>query len=225
MVEDLLTLARQGQSVGETEQVRLDVVAEEAWAHVDAGAATLSCETTATVAADPDRLREALGNLFRNSVEHGATGSRPEAGDSVEHGSTSNRSAPRSGDIAGRESAGSQDAERSGDSVEYGATGSRPRVDDGASPTGDGGEGREDDRVHVRVGSLPDGFFVEDDGPGIPPSERDRVFEAGYTTAPDGTGFGLNIVRTVVRAHGWDVEATEGRDGGARFEVTGVDVG
>ena len=78
------------------------------------------------------------------------------------------------------------------------------------------------DGVTIRVGALPDGFYVEDDGPGIPPAERDQVFEAGYTTAESGTGFGLLIVRSVAESHGWDVAVTEGPDGGARFEVTGV---
>ena len=77
----------------------------------------------------------------------------------------------------------------------------------------------------VTVGDLPDGFYVEDDGPGIPPADRDEVFAAGYSTAADGTGFGLSIVNRVVQAHDWDVRATDGSEGGARFEVTGVDVG
>ena len=70
---------------------------------------------------------------------------------------------------------------------------------------------------------LPSGFFVEDDGQGIAPGERDRVFEVGYTTDEAGTGFGLNIVREVANAHGWDIDVTEGTSGGARFEITGVE--
>ena len=42
-------------------------------------------------------------------------------------------------------------------------------------------------------------------------------------TADDGTGLGLAIVRAVVEAHGWDIRATESDQGGARFEVTGVE--
>ena len=72
--------------------------------------------------------------------------------------------------------------------------------------------------------SLPIGFYVADDGPGIPEAERDRVFEVGYTTDRAGTGFGLNIVREVAAAHGWEVRVTESAAGGARFEVTGVTV-
>ncbi|RXK49283.1 PAS domain S-box protein [Halorientalis pallida] len=77
--------------------------------------------------------------------------------------------------------------------------------------------------VTIRVGTLSDGFYVEDDGPGIPPAEREAVFEHGYTTDDDGTGFGLNIVEEIVTAHGWDVQVTDGTEGGARFEITGVE--
>ncbi|RJX42294.1 two-component system sensor histidine kinase/response regulator [Halonotius aquaticus] len=77
--------------------------------------------------------------------------------------------------------------------------------------------------VTIRIGSLDDhGFYVEDDGPGIPAADREAVLESGYTTSDDGTGFGLAIVAEVADAHGWEVTVTEGADGGARFECTGV---
>ncbi|MFW6000582.1 MAG: histidine kinase N-terminal 7TM domain-containing protein [Halorubrum sp.] len=76
----------------------------------------------------------------------------------------------------------------------------------------------------VTVGPLDGGFYVEDDGPGIPEAEREEVFDVGYTTSSDGTGFGLAIVRDIVDAHGWSIAVTEGTTGGARFEVTGVEV-
>jgi signal transduction histidine kinase len=76
--------------------------------------------------------------------------------------------------------------------------------------------------VTVTMGALETGFYVEDDGPGIPPDERKTVFESGYSTADHGMGFGLKIVAQVTEAHGWDVEVTEGTAGGARFEITGV---
>jgi len=81
------------------------------------------------------------------------------------------------------------------------------------------------DGVAVTVSPLADGdgVAVEDDGPGIPPEARDRVFEYGYTTASAGTGFGLNIVAAAAEAHGWEVGVTEGTEGGARFEITGMD--
>jgi nitrogen-specific signal transduction histidine kinase len=75
----------------------------------------------------------------------------------------------------------------------------------------------------VTVGDLSDGFYVADDGPGIPSSQREAVFEPGHSTVPEGTGFGLNIVKQVADAHGWDVAVTESETGGARFEFTGVE--
>jgi signal transduction histidine kinase len=48
------------------------------------------------------------------------------------------------------------------------------------------------------------------------------VFEAGYSTVTDGTGFGLSIVKDVVDAHGWDIRVTDGTNDGARFEITGI---
>ncbi|GAA0509165.1 His Kinase A (phospho-acceptor) domain-containing protein [Halorubrum aquaticum] len=80
--------------------------------------------------------------------------------------------------------------------------------------------------VTVRVGGLPDGdgFYVEDDGPGIPPDRREDAFSAGYSTNPDGTGFGLSIVQGIVETHGWEIRVVEGDGGGARFEVTGVEL-
>ena len=74
----------------------------------------------------------------------------------------------------------------------------------------------------ITVGELYDGFLVEDAGSGIPEDERDDVFDAGYSTSEDGTGFGLSIVKQVAEAHEWDIRVTEGSDGGARFEITGV---
>ncbi len=148
LIDDLLTLSRQGDSVGETETVPLDSIAKRAWSNVDAPAATLDQWTTDTVDADPERLQEILENLFRNAVEHGG----------------------------------------------------------------------ED--IHTSVGSLDDdeGFFVEDDGPGIPVAERGDVFDHGYTTSEQGTGFGLSIVERIAKAHGWSVAVTESEAGGARFE-------
>ncbi|MHC3437125.1 PAS domain-containing sensor histidine kinase [Natrialbaceae archaeon A-gly3] len=75
----------------------------------------------------------------------------------------------------------------------------------------------------VRVGVLEDGFYVEDDGPGIPEGKREAVLESGYTTSKSGTGFGLAIVNQIARSHGWDVSITEGTEGGARFEFRGLE--
>ncbi|QAU12744.1 histidine kinase [Halorubrum sp. BOL3-1] len=78
--------------------------------------------------------------------------------------------------------------------------------------------------VSVTVGGLDDGFYVADDGRGIPPEDRDDVLTAGYTSAADGTGFGLSIASQVVEAHGREISVSESASGGARFDVRGVDV-
>jgi PAS domain S-box-containing protein len=77
--------------------------------------------------------------------------------------------------------------------------------------------------VTVTVGRIEDGFYVEDNGPGIPPDEQQQVFESGHSATESGTGFGLSIVARVADAHGWEVQATDGTTGGARFEITGVE--
>ncbi|ELZ82887.1 HTR-like protein [Haloferax larsenii JCM 13917] len=81
------------------------------------------------------------------------------------------------------------------------------------------------DDVTVRVGTTDDGFYLEDTGLGIEPDRRDEVFEAGVSTNDGGTGLGLVIVSEIVDAHGWDIHVENGRDGGARFVVSGVSVG
>ncbi|MFW5956207.1 MAG: ATP-binding protein [Halorhabdus sp.] len=74
--------------------------------------------------------------------------------------------------------------------------------------------------VTVTVGALDsdEGFFVADDGSGIPPEDRDAVFESGYTTAEDGTGFGLSIVEEIVAAHEWTISLAD-VESGTRFEI------
>ncbi|ELZ77062.1 HTR-like protein [Haloferax larsenii JCM 13917] len=85
-----------------------------------------------------------------------------------------------------------------------------------------------DTPVAVTVGPLVDGpngpgFYVEDDGVGIPEADRGAVLDAGYSGDREGTGLGLSIVSQVVDAHGWCLELTESDSGGARFEIRGVD--
>lgn len=82
-----------------------------------------------------------------------------------------------------------------------------------------------DSGVTIRVGSLPDaaGFYVADDGPGIPKEKREDVFEWGYSTGGSGTGLGLAIVEEIADAHRWDINVTGSEDQGARFEITGVE--
>jgi len=79
------------------------------------------------------------------------------------------------------------------------------------------------DDVQIRVGDLSDGFFVEDDGSGIPDTVRENLFEPGASAVSGNTGFGLAIVKEIATAHGWTVEAVDAADGGARFEIRGSD--
>jgi PAS domain S-box-containing protein len=166
LIDDLLTLAREGDEVGTLESVALDACTDRCWQNVETDDATIELRTGRTIRADRSRLQQLLENLVRNSVEHGSTGSRAATDDSVEHGP---------------------------------------------------------DGVTITVGDVPGGFYVEDDGPGIPEADREAVFDAGYTTSDDGTGFGLRIVEQVAEAHGWSIRVVEGTNGGARFEITGVE--
>lgn len=153
MIEEALTYAREGQSIGDTEPIELRTVARRAWGNVDTKEASLSVTTDLTVEADRRRLLRILENLYRNAVQHVG------------------------------------------------------------------------DEVSVTVGGLSGkirGFYVEDDGPGIPESKRDSVLETGVTTDEEGSGFGLAIVRTIAEAHGWEVRVVGGTAGGARFEFVGV---
>lgn len=72
--------------------------------------------------------------------------------------------------------------------------------------------------VTVRVGGLRRGFYVEDDGPGIPDDRREAVFDPGVTTKEAGSELELASVTRIALAHGWEVEVRDGADGGARFE-------
>jgi PAS domain S-box-containing protein len=125
--------------------------------------------------------------------------------------------------------------------VEHGSTGNQPGVDTpvehgpktGSPDTADGS-------VTVRIGDLSDerasddgadptnapvgGFYVGDDGPGIPESERTAVAEPGYTTDEGGIGLGLTFVAELAAAYGWEWEIIESAAGGARFEFTGVEL-
>jgi signal transduction histidine kinase len=184
IIDEVLTLARKGQTVSALEPVDVERVARAAWDTVATDGAQLRVAGPPVVPADPERLKRLLENLFRNAVEHSSTNSQ-QSGDAVEHSSTS--------------------PQQSGDAVR---------------------DGDASVRVHVGAVSTADdtaGFYVADDGPGIPPSEREHVFESGYSNAESGTGFGLAIVDQIATAHGWDVSVTDSEWGGARFDITAVD--
>lgn len=151
LIEDVLTLARGGETAKNIETVSVSALAERCWEVVPVEGATLTVEADQTVSADQNRLQQLLENLFANAATHG---------------------------------------------------------------------GQE---VTVRVGGLADGFYVADDGVGISHEEREDIFEPGYSTTADGTGFGLRIVKKIADAHGWNIRVTDSDDGGARFEFTGVE--
>jgi len=101
--------------------------------------------------------------------------------------------------------------------VDHGST--TPHSHASGTPTARDAAESDAPSLTVHVGPLPDGFFVEDDGCGIPANRREDVFERGYTTNTDGTGFGLSIVAQIIDTHGWTISVTESRTGGARFEI------
>ena len=88
-------------------------------------------------------------------------------------------------------------------------------------------------RTVVRVGVLPAGrtvrVVIEDDGPGIPAPDRERVFDRFTRLEPDvegrapagtaGAGLGLALVAALVAGRGGTVSAGEAAGGGARLEV------
>lgn len=76
----------------------------------------------------------------------------------------------------------------------------------------------------VEIGLLEDGFYVADDGPGIPEDRREEIFSPGYTMSGDGhSGFGLAIVKQIAEAHDWTIDVTDSDRGGARFEFRDVE--
>lgn len=153
LIDDMLTLARQGQPISDFETVTLSLAATRCWDVIERHDATLTVDDDLTFRADSDRLKQLLENLFRNAIEHGRSG------------------------------------------------------------------------VTIHVGSLDEwsGFYIADDASGIPEADRDEIFESGYSTAENGTGLGLAIVKEIVDAHGWEIRLTDSAEGGARFEITGVE--
>ncbi|MGA7126307.1 MAG: AAA family ATPase [Chthoniobacterales bacterium] len=61
---------------------------------------------------------------------------------------------------------------------------------------------------------------VRDSGPGLDPNNLDRLFDAFYTTKPQGLGMGLAISRSIVEAHGGRLSATADSSRGAVFQFT-----
>lgn len=80
--------------------------------------------------------------------------------------------------------------------------------------------------VTVCIGLLADatGFYVADDGPGIPDEDRDAVFEPGVSLQEGNTGLGLTIIERIAEVHSWDVGIATADGGGTRLEFSGVNV-
>ena len=76
-------------------------------------------------------------------------------------------------------------------------------------------------RVQVTVEAAGAGCLVsvDDDGPGVPEGDRERIFESGWTARTGGTGLGLPLARKVAEAHGGTLTAQSSSLGGARFEL------
>ena len=73
IVEDTLTLARQGDTISETESISLTDLVGKCWGTVDTDDATIEIIDEMTFQGDLDRLRHVFENLFRNAVEHGGS--------------------------------------------------------------------------------------------------------------------------------------------------------
>ena len=85
-------------------------------------------------------------------------------------------------------------------------------------------EGREPDRRRMVIAARADGEQVEvtvtDFGTGIGDEARDRIFQAFYTSKPEGLGVGLNICRSIVEFHGGRIWVDDNPVGGAVFHFT-----
>lgn len=104
LLEDLLTLAKEGRAVSEPEPVAISAAANQAWAIVDTSSATLAVEAERDLLADDTRLRQLLENLFANAAEHGIKSSSSGAhGDATGHGSDATVSSLSDGHEPGTE--------------------------------------------------------------------------------------------------------------------------
>ena len=226
IIRDVLTLTRGDTIVDPSDQVSIETAATDAWQSVDTNGAILDLiGTLPTVTADADRVRRLFENLFRNSVEHNVTDDQSQPDDNVKHKSMSHRS-QTPGDCVGHSF--TDNRTQSGDSVDcdsdvpasntHESRGERSRrIRDQSLNRNE--ETISEGSLTVIVGALANGFYVADDGTGIPADERETVFEPGHSSMNGGTGLGLAIVEQIIAAHDWNVTLTTADCGGARFEI------
>ncbi|WP_049914398.1 hybrid sensor histidine kinase/response regulator [Haloterrigena salina] len=222
LVENVLTLARSGRRLTETEPVDLAAVVERADRTVEGDLEVVCDGSLPTVDGDEERLRVLFENVFRNTVEHGSTSPVSHARqDDGRHTASSEPSVADAPEDAVEHGSTSPPSQTQEDAVEHGSAspGSQGTQEDLDEETTNRGE-RVGGTVTVTVESTLEGFAIADDGPGIPPGERDHVLEWGYSTDAEGTGFGLAIVAEVVEAHGWSVAVEESDAGGLRLAVS-----
>ncbi len=77
-------------------------------------------------------------------------------------------------------------------------------------------------QTKIIVGPLSNenGFYIEDNGPGIPEEKKETIFNYGVTDSEDSTGLGLAIVKEIIDAHDWMIEVTDAKKlDGARFNI------
>jgi signal transduction histidine kinase len=63
-------------------------------------------------------------------------------------------------------------------------------------------------------------FEIRDDGPGVPPEQRQEIFKPYFTTHQKGTGLGLAVVQQIVLAHGWEIRCLANEPKGALFRIS-----
>ncbi|MFP9190263.1 histidine kinase N-terminal 7TM domain-containing protein [Natronosalvus vescus] len=100
LVTDLVQLAHTGRQLEAQSPVDLGELANRAWMHVWTPNADLSVETHQTIIGDPDRIRQLLENVFRNSVEHGASEVNTGRDRAVGHERSGQNSESRDGESA-----------------------------------------------------------------------------------------------------------------------------
>jgi nitrogen-specific signal transduction histidine kinase len=210
IIRDVLTLTRGDAVVDPSDQVSIETAATDAWQSVDTDGAMLDLiGPLPTVTADADRVRRLFENLFRNSVEHNATHNSTQYSNSVEQGDPDN--------WVRFEGPDERDSDAPAANTRGERTEGNPEPRDQSSDRPD--ETPADSNVTITVGALTDGFYVADDGTGIPADERETVFKPGHSTMDDGTGLGLAIVDQIIAVHDWNVTLTTSASGGARFEI------